>query len=248
MEVEVAQRVTVTLEDDPGGGPADETVRFTFGGTEYEIDLSAKNATAFRKKLAPFIEHARKARPRRPRQPGGTAASRQRSGDIRAWANAQSIAGQWTRAHPRQRDGAIPGRHHTALTPVVMGLGAWPDARAPRPTRCPAGSTCWACWAVGLPAPAGKGVRLAGRAHAGAARSTSTPIICQPASVRLIAGTHSRGSHRRAQTSSRRQNALCAAMTAHAAVVSLRLGCWGGATDQPDHARSRRREPRPHVL
>jgi hypothetical protein len=28
---------------------------------EYEIDLSTKNAAAFRKKLAPFIEHARKA-------------------------------------------------------------------------------------------------------------------------------------------------------------------------------------------
>jgi len=88
----VAQRVTVTLEDDLDGGPADETVRFAFGGAEYEIDLSAKNATAFRKKLAPFIEHARKAGRSQPRQPGRTAASRQRSGDIRAWANAQGIA------------------------------------------------------------------------------------------------------------------------------------------------------------
>jgi hypothetical protein len=88
-EVEVAQRVTVTLEDDLGGGPADETVRFAFGGAEYEIDLSAKNATAFRKKLAPFIEHARKAGRSRP---GRTVASRPRSGDIRAWASAQGIA------------------------------------------------------------------------------------------------------------------------------------------------------------
>jgi hypothetical protein len=92
MEAEVAQRVTITVEDDLGGGPADETVRFAFGGTEYEIDLSAKNATAFRKKLAPFIEHARKARRRQPGQPGRTAATRQRSGDIRAWAHAQGIA------------------------------------------------------------------------------------------------------------------------------------------------------------
>jgi Lsr2 len=88
-EAEVAQRVTVTLEDDLSGGPADETVRFAFGGAEYEIDLSAKNATAFRKKLAPFIEHARKAGRR---QPGRTAARRPRSGDIRAWAKAQGIA------------------------------------------------------------------------------------------------------------------------------------------------------------
>ena len=92
MEAEVAQRVTVTLEDDLSGGPAEETVRFAFAGTEYEIDLSTKNATAFRKKLAPFIEHARKAGRRQPRQPGRTAAGRQRSGEIRAWAKAQGIA------------------------------------------------------------------------------------------------------------------------------------------------------------
>ena len=85
----MAQRVTVTLEDDLGGGPADETIRFAFGGAAYEIDLSTKNATAFRKKLAPFIEHARRAGRS---QPGRTAANRQRSGDIRAWATAQGIA------------------------------------------------------------------------------------------------------------------------------------------------------------
>jgi hypothetical protein len=42
-------------------GPADETVRSGVDGAEYEIDLSAKNAAAFRGKLAPFIDHARKA-------------------------------------------------------------------------------------------------------------------------------------------------------------------------------------------
>ena len=67
----MAQRVIVTLEDDLGGGPADETVHFAFGGAEYEIDLTAKNARAFRKKLAPFIEHARRAGEA---SPGGRAA------------------------------------------------------------------------------------------------------------------------------------------------------------------------------
>lgn len=37
----MAQRVTVALEDDLDGGPADETIRFGFGGAEYEIDLSS---------------------------------------------------------------------------------------------------------------------------------------------------------------------------------------------------------------
>lgn len=38
----MAQRVSVALEDDLDGGPADETVRFGIGATEYEIDLSGK--------------------------------------------------------------------------------------------------------------------------------------------------------------------------------------------------------------
>jgi nucleoid-associated protein Lsr2 len=91
MEVEVAQRVIVTLEDDLGGGPADETVRFAFGGAEYEIDLSKKNAKAFRKQLAPFIEHARKAGRGQARQ-SRASASRERSGDIRAWAKEHGVA------------------------------------------------------------------------------------------------------------------------------------------------------------
>ena len=56
----MAQKVTVALEDDLNGGPAEE-VCFAFGGTDYEIDLNKKNAATFRKQLAPFIEHARKA-------------------------------------------------------------------------------------------------------------------------------------------------------------------------------------------
>jgi hypothetical protein len=92
MEVEMAQRVTVTLEDDLDGGPADETVQFGFGGADYEIDLSTKNATAFRKKLAPFIEHARKPGRGQARRPARTPARRHRSADIRAWAKDHGIA------------------------------------------------------------------------------------------------------------------------------------------------------------
>ena len=88
----MAQKVTVALEDDLAGGPADETVRFGFGGAEYEIDLGKKNAAAFRKQLAPFIEHARKARRGQPRRAARTTASRQRSDDIRAWAKQHGIA------------------------------------------------------------------------------------------------------------------------------------------------------------
>jgi hypothetical protein len=88
----MAQKITVALEDDLDGGPADETVRFGLGGSEYEIDLSTKNAKAFRKQLAPFVEHARKAGRGQPRRSARTRSSRQHSGDIRAWAKGQDIA------------------------------------------------------------------------------------------------------------------------------------------------------------
>jgi hypothetical protein len=57
----VAQKVTVVLEDDLTGGPADQTIRFAFDGTDYEIDLNAKNAAKFSRQLAPYVEHARRA-------------------------------------------------------------------------------------------------------------------------------------------------------------------------------------------
>jgi nucleoid-associated protein Lsr2 len=88
----VAQKVTVALEDDLTGGPADETVRFGVNGTEYEIDLSAKNAAAFRTLLAPYVEHGRKAGRAPARRSGRTAASRQRSSDVRAWAKQHGLA------------------------------------------------------------------------------------------------------------------------------------------------------------
>jgi hypothetical protein len=91
-EGEMAQKVTVALEDDLTGGPAEETVRFAFEGTGYEIDLNAKNAAAFGKQLAPYIEHARRAGRAPGRRAGRAATSRQRSGDIRAWAKEHGLA------------------------------------------------------------------------------------------------------------------------------------------------------------
>jgi hypothetical protein len=67
-------------------------VRFTVGGgAEYEIDLNKKNAAAFRKKLAPFLEHARRAGRGARRRAGRSAAGREHGAAIRAWANEQGI-------------------------------------------------------------------------------------------------------------------------------------------------------------
>jgi Lsr2 len=88
----MAQKVTVALEDDLTGGPATETLRFAFDGTDYEIDLNAKNGTAFRKQLASYVEHARKTGRTQGRRAGRAASSRQRSGDVRAWAKQHGLA------------------------------------------------------------------------------------------------------------------------------------------------------------
>jgi hypothetical protein len=88
----MATKITVVLDDDLHGGPADETVRFGIDGTSYEIDLNTTNAAAFRRQLAPYIEHARRMGARQRQRPGRTVASRARSADIRAWAKDQGIA------------------------------------------------------------------------------------------------------------------------------------------------------------
>ena len=85
----MAQKVTAVLEDDLDG--ARRMRRCGSGGAGYEIDLSTKNAAALRRKLAPYIGHARKAGRGQRRRPGRTSASRERSGSMRAWAQAQGI-------------------------------------------------------------------------------------------------------------------------------------------------------------
>jgi nucleoid-associated protein Lsr2 len=87
----MAQKVSVVLEDALTGGPAGQTIRFALDGTDYEIDLNAKNAGVFSKQLAPYLEHARRAGRAQPRRLGRAAASRQRSGDIRARAKEHGL-------------------------------------------------------------------------------------------------------------------------------------------------------------
>src|SRR5215831_16263996 len=110
----MASKVIVALEDDLDRGPAEETVRFGVGGAEYEIDLSKKNARAFRKQLAPFVEHARRAGRGQRRRPARTAPGRGRAGDIRAWASQQGIAvsgrGRIPASVVAQYDAAAKGR------------------------------------------------------------------------------------------------------------------------------------------
>jgi hypothetical protein len=84
------QRVEVQLEDDLTGGPADETVEFGIDGRTYALDLNARHAAEFRRQLGRFVEHARPVRSRT-RGTIRTAASRERSRQIRAWAEQQGL-------------------------------------------------------------------------------------------------------------------------------------------------------------
>ena len=61
----MASRTITTLTDDIDGGDADETVTFSFKGTQYEIDLSKKNVDKMVKALQPYTSAARKSGGRR---------------------------------------------------------------------------------------------------------------------------------------------------------------------------------------
>ena len=126
---ETMQRVEVELEDDLTGGHADETVQFGVDGTTYELDLNARHAADLRHRLAPFVEHARRVRRRVSRVPGRTAASRERSRQIRAWAERQGfevsdrgrlpadVIRQYESARDRGQPPAPKGRRSSARRP-----------------------------------------------------------------------------------------------------------------------------------
>ena len=56
----MAQKVQVLLTDDLDGSVAQETIRFRLDGTDYEIDLSKKNAKSLRDTLAKYTAVARR--------------------------------------------------------------------------------------------------------------------------------------------------------------------------------------------
>lgn len=56
----MVQKVQVLLVDDIDGGEATETISFGLDNTQYEIDLSEKNAAMLREALARFVPPARR--------------------------------------------------------------------------------------------------------------------------------------------------------------------------------------------
>ena len=90
----MAQKTLVVLEDDLDGGTADETVRFSLDGVNYEIDLSSKNASKFRDDVAKYVGSGRRVGGRAVRgRAGGTGrgAGNNRSAQIREWARGAGL-------------------------------------------------------------------------------------------------------------------------------------------------------------
>ena len=92
---QVAQKVSVTFACDydereiPDGEHM--TRAFSLDGRDYEIDLCEKHSQKFDEAVKRFADKARKVSNRMPRPKRRTAAHRQRSADIRAWAKRSGI-------------------------------------------------------------------------------------------------------------------------------------------------------------
>jgi hypothetical protein len=102
----MAQRTIVRLTDDLDGKPIPdgkgETIRFSLDRTDYEIDLTEKNAKAFRETVAKYVAAARRTGSRSTRGVGsrGGAGQRQSGSEtardydpraVRAWAESQGM-------------------------------------------------------------------------------------------------------------------------------------------------------------
>jgi hypothetical protein len=93
----VARVVTEKLIDDLDGSEASETVSFGLDGASYEIDLSKRNAAAFRKGLGRYVSAGR-------RQGGSRTTGQRRAAkgakpkrdfdlaQLREWAGANRVA------------------------------------------------------------------------------------------------------------------------------------------------------------
>jgi hypothetical protein len=119
------RKVQVQLEDDLTGGAADETIEFGLDGRTYELDLNSRHAATFRRQLAPFVEHARLSSQSHGRTKTRTAASRERSRQIRAWAEDKGL--------PVSAHGRLPGnviqQYQKAHHPEQTGERSRPGTR-----------------------------------------------------------------------------------------------------------------------
>ncbi len=88
----MATKTSVIITDDLDGSAYAETVSFGADGTNYEVDLGAKNRAKLEKALQPFISAARRAPARGRRRAANRAGGpRVDNGAVRAWAKAAGL-------------------------------------------------------------------------------------------------------------------------------------------------------------
>jgi len=89
----MAQQMQVLYIDDIDGSEADGTVKFGYSGTEYEIDLSKKNAEKLAGLLQPYIGAARKvgASSRHGGRGPAPRGSRHEQSAVREWARSEGL-------------------------------------------------------------------------------------------------------------------------------------------------------------
>ncbi len=90
--ISMARVVVEQLVADIDGGEAAETLKFSYRGVDYELELSEKNVAKMEKALDPYLSAARRVK-------GSRATSRRSTGatvgpsstDVREWAKSQGI-------------------------------------------------------------------------------------------------------------------------------------------------------------
>jgi hypothetical protein len=86
----MAQQMQILYVDDIDGSEAAGMVRFGYGGVDYEIDLSKKNADKLARALEPYIAAARRVG--RSRRAGrGSRTARHDQSAVRDWARRQGL-------------------------------------------------------------------------------------------------------------------------------------------------------------
>jgi len=78
--------VSEILIDDLDGSAAERTVRFSWEGIAYELELSKKNAVAFERVMKPYVSAARRAKSGRGRRPSTTRPGKRDLAPVREWA------------------------------------------------------------------------------------------------------------------------------------------------------------------
>src|ERR1700745_1258636 len=89
----MAQKIQTLLIDDLDGSEAEGTVRFGLDGTDYEIDLNAKNARQLRAALARYVAAGGRVGATRQTARSGHKAQPNalNTTEVREWAKAQGI-------------------------------------------------------------------------------------------------------------------------------------------------------------